>query len=192
VLEVFRKYISEKGTLPEEAWEMIASVSRFRNLRKHQTILQLGDVWEYNAFVCRGCLRRYSIDAKGKESIIQFSPENWWAGDRESLINGTPAKYTIEAIEDTTVLLIHKDDFDAISQKYPAFNQIIIAILERSMSTFNDRLMDAMSRTAEDKYLDFIRLYPKLAPRLSRQMLASYLGIAPETLSLIRKNTSGK
>jgi CRP-like cAMP-binding protein len=78
----------------------------YKKKKKHQFLLQEGDVWRYYAFVCKGCLRRYSIDAKGIEHIIQFSAENWWAGDKDSLMNKTPAKFNIDAVEDSIVLVI--------------------------------------------------------------------------------------
>lgn len=189
---VFKKYINQKSTLTDQEWSLIESVSTFKKLRKHQFLLQEGDIWNFNAFICEGCLRRYHIDEKGNEHTLQFSIENWWTGDRESLNLGTPSKFNIEAIENSVVLLIHKDQFEMICEKIPAFNTTINSILQKSMTVSLKRIQADISLTAEDKYLHFVQTSPQLANRVPRNMLASYLGISPETLSRIRRLTAKK
>ncbi|MRG44625.1 cyclic nucleotide-binding domain-containing protein [Chitinophaga sp. SYP-B3965] len=188
MIEVFKKYLH----LSETDWDIIAPVCTMKKLRKQQYLLQEGDVWRYHAFVCKGCLRRYRIDDKGDEHIIQFSIENWWAGDRESLLNNTPSKYNIDAIEDTEVVLIRNDDFNMLCQKLPAFNDFINNILNRSFNASQQRIDAAISLNAEEKYLHFIETFPHLANRVPRHMLASYLGITPETLSRIKNQVAKK
>lgn len=188
--EVFKRYIQDRVALSADQWSIIERAIEIKNIRKHQYLLQEGDIWRFNAFVCEGCLRRYRIDEKGAEHILQFSIENWWAGDRESLVNGTPSKYNIDAIENSTVLLIRKESFDQLCKEIPPFGDMVNRILSRSLDASQDRIHAAISFTAEEKYLDFINTYPKLASRVPRHMLASYLGITPETLSRIRNNAA--
>lgn len=192
MVEVFKKYLAEKMDLSESDWAVIESVCIIKKLKKHQFLLQEGDVWRYHAFVCKGCLRRYSIDAKGIEHIIQFSIENWWAGDRDSLMNKTPSKYNIDAVEDTIVLVIRNEDFDRLCQQLPAFNNMVNQILFRSFNASQERINATISLTAEEKYLHFIQKFPALANRIPRLMIASYLGITPETLSRVKSNLSKK
>lgn len=187
MFSVFKKYIESKATLSDDEWAFIESVSNVKKFRKYQLLLKEGDVWNFHAFICDGCVRRYFVDADNVEHTIQFSIENWWTGDRESLLNETPSKLNIEAIENTTVLLIHKDDFDKICEKIPTFSSIISSILQKSMNTMQKRIQADISYTAEEKYLHFLEFYPQLANRVPRHMLASYLGVTPETLSRIRK-----
>lgn len=192
MVEVFKKYLAEKMDLSDNDWAVIEPVCIIKKLKKHQFLLQEGDVWRYHAFVCKGCLRRYSIDAKGIEHIIQFSIENWWAGDRDSLMNKTPSKYNIDAVEDTIVLVIRNEDFDRLCQQLPAFNNLINQILFRSFNASQERINATISLTAEEKYLHFIQKFPALANRIPRLMIASYLGITPETLSRVKSNLSKK
>lgn len=192
MFEVFKKYINEKVVLLDADWDFIAPLCKTKELRKQQYLLQEGEIWRYNAFVCSGCLRRYTIDDEGIEHILQFSVENWWAGDRESLVNGTASKYTIDAVEDSVVLIIKKGDFEIICKHIPAFNELMNNILKGSFNALQERVHAAISYTAEEKYLDFLQAYPGLANRVPRHMLASYLGMTPETLNRIRNQVSGK
>ncbi|MEJ0106455.1 MAG: cyclic nucleotide-binding domain-containing protein [Bacteroidota bacterium] len=163
MFEDFRKYLEQKISLSGADYELIESVSIIKKLRKHQYLLQEGDVWRYNAFVCKGCLRKYRVDDKGVEHILYFSIENWWTGDRESLLNGTPSKSNIDALEDSSVLLISTGNFEMIKNKLPAFRDLMNTLIERSFAASQNRIHSAISQTAEERYFDFIKTYPQIA-----------------------------
>ena len=192
LLDLLYQKFSERIQLTEEEKEICASFFIPKKLRKRQYLLQEGEKWIHHGFVCEGCLRRYRLNSRGIEHIIQFSIENHWAGDRESLMEGTPTKYNIDAIEDTTLLIIHNNDFEMISKRIPAFHEMINNILQQRLNASQERIHAALSFTAEEKYLHFIETSPNLVNRVPRHMLASYLGIAPETLSRIRKQITEK
>ncbi|MET3981826.1 CRP-like cAMP-binding protein [Mucilaginibacter sp. UYP25] len=137
-------------------------------------------------------MRFYSLDENGRESIISFAKENWWTGDRASLLTGEPSKNNIDAIEDSELLLISKTNFDRLCREIPVFNDMVNAILNKSFITSQNRIHTAIAFTAEQKYLDFVNLYPDLSVRIPQSMIASYLGITPETLSRVRKETVKK
>lgn len=192
MLSVFKKYITDKISITDEDWAAIEQVCVLKKLRRYQYLLQEGDHWHYHAFVCKGCVRMYSVDNKGNEHILHFATENWWTGDRPSLMENKPATYNVDAIENSTIILIHKDNFDAICKKIPVFNDLINTILQRSLNASHERINATITYAAEDKYLHFIKSYPNLANRVPRHMIASYLGITPETLSRVRKQMAEK
>lgn len=185
-MENFFKYLSRNFDLSEADTALFIQVCRVKKLRRKQYLLQEGDIWRYNAFVSKGLLRTYAVDEKGIEHYIQFSPENWWAGDRESYIFEKPAKYNIDAYEEAEVVLIGKSDMEMLYEKIPAFNRFMRNLLERSFIVLRNRVHSNISFTAEEKYVEFLQTYPDLANRLPQHMIASYLGVAPETLSRIR------
>jgi CRP-like cAMP-binding protein len=193
MFEIFQKYLESKTDhLTEQDFELIQSVSIIKKLRKRQYLSQEGDVWRYNAFVCKGFIRSYFVDEKGIEHIMNFAPENYWTGDRASLTTGLPSKYNIDAIEDSDVLLINKENFEMICKAIPAFNDLVNAILQKSFVVSQERIHANITYTAQEKYNNFITKFPSIANRVPQHMIASYLGISAETLSRVRKQPTKK
>ncbi|OOQ59872.1 Crp/Fnr family transcriptional regulator [Mucilaginibacter pedocola] len=188
--ENFQRYIDERVALCDAESKLVRSVAVIKKIRKRQYLLQEGDVWKYDAFVSSGCLRTYSINEKGSEHIIGFSIENWWCGDRESLLSGEPSRFNIDAIEDSELVMFTHTNFEMLCREIPAFNQMVNNILNKSFITQQNRINASLSNTAEEKYLNFVKKYPEFALRVPQNMIASYLGITPETLSRIRTQTA--
>ncbi|HLX93176.1 MAG TPA: Crp/Fnr family transcriptional regulator [Puia sp.] len=191
MIEVFKKYISEKITLAEEEYSIIESVCISRKVKKRQFIMHEGEVCKQIAFVCKGFLRTYFIDDNGDEHIMNFAPENYWSGDRESLMSGFPSKYNIDALEDSDIIVIKKADFDEICKRIPSFNDMTNAILQKSLVVAQQRIHASITYSAEEKYNYFLSKYPSLVNRVPQHMIASYLGLSRETLSRVRKNRLG-
>jgi len=190
--DVFQQYLDSRISLTPEESERIRSVHVLKRLRKKQYLLQEGDVWKYNAFVARGCLRTYSVDEKGLEHIVGFAIENWWAGDRQSLLAGVAAQFNIDAIEDSEIVLFTDANFQLLRKEIRGFDEMVTTLLDRSLAASQHRIHAAISFTAEEKYLNFLSKYPGLAARVPQSMIASYLGMTPETLSRIRSQVSKK
>ncbi|WDF61717.1 MULTISPECIES: Crp/Fnr family transcriptional regulator [Flavobacterium] len=190
--EIFQKYLEDKTELTQAESERIQSFAIIKKLRKRQYLLQEGDVWKYDAFITQGCVRTYTVDEKGSEHVNSFSIENWWTGDRESLMMQQPSRFNIDAIEDTELVLFTHENFELLCREIPAFNNMVNAILQRSFIAAQNRIQASLTLTAEEKYLNFINKYPGFASRIPQTMIASYLGMTPETLSRIRKQTAKK
>jgi CRP-like cAMP-binding protein len=192
MFDVFRKYLEDKITLTNEDYELIESVSLFKRLRKRQYLLQAGNVFRFHAFVCKGFLRYYYVDEKGQEHIMQFAPENYWIGDRASMDAGLPSKYDIDAIEETEILLLKKEDFEMIRKTIPAYNDFVNESLKKNALVLQERIHANISLSAEEKYNDFISKYPSISNRVPLHMIASYLGLSAETLSRVRSQSTKK
>jgi len=184
--QVFKDYVSRHAQLNDADFALLESGARPKKLRRHQYLLQEGDVCRYHCFITQGLLRNYSVDEKGNEHIIRFAMENWWISDRESLLTGNPSKFNIDAIEDSEVLLFDKPTMDTLRVSIPAFGQMVTDILDKSFVTSQNRILEGISSTAEEKYNTFVARYPEFALRVPQSMIASYLGIKPETLSRLR------
>ena len=151
-----------------------------------------GEVAKYAAFVTTGCLRSYVIDGKGKEHIVQFAPENWWLGDAASAMSGTPSQYFIDAVEDSTLLLLDAPSHQLVLERVPAYGASMRIGLQRAAEAKDQRIVNALTTSAEERYEAFLAKYPSIALRVPQWMLASYLGVSPETLSRVRKSRSRK
>lgn len=196
MFDILHNYILKKTNnqhpLSEKELTWIQSVFVPKKLRKKQYLLQEGEINKFHCFVCKGCLRMYRVDEKGQEHIFQFAIENWWTGDRESMISGNPSKYNIEALEDSELLMVNRADMDEITEKIPAIKLMVQNIQQNNVIATQNRIHAAISYTAEEKYLNFVKTYPDIIQRVPQQMIASYLGITRETLSRIRKQSVGK
>ncbi|UQB69231.1 Crp/Fnr family transcriptional regulator [Epilithonimonas zeae] len=188
MFEIFLKYLTDKIELSDPEMQLIESVCKTKKLRKKQFLFQEGEVWHYNAFICRGLVKTFSIAENGTEHIINFAPENYWTGDRESLINGTPSRLNIDAIEPTELILIEKADFEKLCAEIPQLNQMVNQIIQKSFIVSQDRILATISFTAEEKYQSFLNKYPDIVNRIPQHMIASYIGITPETLTRLRRN----
>ena len=189
MFDFFRKYLQDKITLSDEEVELIRAVTIEKRIRRRQYLLHEGDVWKYNAFVCSGLLKTFSLDEKGREHIMYFAPENYWSGDEESLLNGTPARFNIDAIEDSEVILIEKTNFEVLCKKIPQLNDLTNLLIQRSFIVSQNRIHANISLAAEEKYQKFLDKFSRIANRIPQHMIASYIGITPETLTRIRRNS---
>jgi len=185
--EVLFSNIRQKIEITEREEEICRSLFIPKKLRKRQYLLQQGDVSKYTAFVEKGLLRAYVIDDKGSELIMQFAPEGWWIGDMYSSVTGEPAENNIDAIEDSELLLLTNQARDQLLQEAPVFERFFRLLLQNSFIALQKRLRGNIIQTAEEKYKNFIRLYPNIAQRVPQHNIASFLGITPESLSRVRK-----
>lgn len=175
--------------LPLDAEEKRAVETYFkqRTVKRRQCILEEGNVSTYNTFVVEGCFRMYYMDPKGKEHNLQFAIENWWIGDMHSFFSNEPSRLCIEAMEHSIILQIKREDQFKLYEDFPKFNRIFRVLAENNVESLQRRVLNNISMTSEDRYLDFSARYPVLLQRISNVQIASYLGVTPEFLSTIRK-----
>ncbi len=186
------KSIREKVVLTPTEMELCKTFFIPKKLRKKQALLQEGDVCIYNAFVEKGILRSFSIDEKGNEHIVQFAIEGWWITDLASFLTNSNSIYTIEALEDSELLLLTIEARDALMNQIPMFERYQRLLLQNAYIANQARINSALTETAEDKYRNLGKAYPGIVKRVPQHMLASYLGFTPETLSRVRKQISKK
>ena len=187
-----RKYFAHRFEFSNNDFEIIESFFISKKIRKGEFLQHAGDVTKYVAFVEKGCLRMYVIDHKSKEHIVQFAPETWWLNDSSSLINKTPSKYYIDAIEDSEVLLLAPAGHQKLADNFPGYLAAYQAGVQKHLAAKNERIAASLKSSAEERYLIFLQTYPTIALRVPQHMIASYLGISPETLSRVRHRIAKK
>ena len=190
--DVLEAYLLARASFSAEELAFMRTLFVPRRLAAGDCLQRAGDVARHAAFVAHGCLRSYVIDAKGKEHVVQFAPEQWWLADSISLGTGAPSQYFYAAIEDSDLLLIDGPSHQQIVARVPAYSAAMSAGLQKHAAAKDVRIVKALSATAAERYLDFMHTFPTVAQRVPQWMLASYLGVSPETISRIRKDLSRK
>jgi CRP-like cAMP-binding protein len=178
--------------LTEEEQTVIEGKFHHKSLRRKQYFLQEGDICKQIAFVVKGAARMYSIDNRGHEHIVRFALETWWLGDHESFNLLTPSRFHIEMLEDTDLLVITTVNAHELRDHVKAFDLTIKAMDKQLAIATQKRIHAAISMTAEERYEELVKAYPQFLQRFPQNMVASYLGVSPETLSRMRKNLAGR
>jgi CRP-like cAMP-binding protein len=163
-----------------------------KNVKKKQYILQENDVCKHYTFVLQGLFKMYATDKNGIEHIIQFAAENEWIEDIGSLHGKRPSLLNAEAIEASIVLQIDNTDLHHLFTEFPKLERNFRVIIENKFIDLENRMLQNISFSGEEKYLSFLEQFPHISNRLPNTMIASYLGITPEFLSKIRSNLSKK
>lgn len=190
--ESFFDYIQKLSgiTLSEDERRVFLSHLKPKKLRKRQYFLQEGDVCKYAGFIVKGSAKTFRVDDKGHEHILKLSVEDWWLADFESYYHLTPSRYNIQALEDLELLQVTNAQVEEFFATIPAFVAMQEVIKQNYAIANQNRLQAAISYSAEERYEDLISNYPHFLQRFPLNVIASYLGLSPETLSRIRKNAS--
>lgn len=163
-----------------------------RSIKRKQFILSEGDVCAHYNFVLEGCFRMYKVDEKGNEHNLQFAVERGWIADIGSFHSEKPSELYIEAMEQSVILQIAKADLLYLYTTHTVFDRIFRVLVENAFISMQKRVLQNISATAEERYLDFLKSYPKLTNRISNVQIASFIGVTPEFLSKIRKEIVSK
>jgi CRP-like cAMP-binding protein len=166
--------------------DYFVSLLERRTLKRKEYLLKEGDVCKTENFITKGCLRTYTIDENGFEHILMFAIEDWWIGDPCGFWTQTPSTHFIDALENSELLQISKPNLDKLLETVPKFERFYRIVFQNALIAERQRINQNLSFTAEQRYLNFIEKYPKMEQRISQKHIATFLGITPEFLSMIR------
>ena len=192
MFDVLISHIQEKVDITTEEIELLKSFFSQRKLNKKEYLLQEGQICRDLTFVSKGILKSYILDDKGNERINLFAFEGWWISDFNSFLNEEKAYLNIDAIEESELLTISRENYEALTLKIPIMDRYFRILYQNSLVTKDQRLVISNNFTAEEKYLQLLESNPKITQKLSHSLIASYLGLSPETISRIRKKIALK
>jgi CRP-like cAMP-binding protein len=178
-----RKYVP----LPSEQAEKLLPHFRQRRLVKRSLLVKPGEVCRYESFVIKGALRSYILDEQEHEHVLQLAVEEAWISDFSSFLHGVPAQLYIEALEPSVLLQVDRPDLEALYRQMPALERYFRLLHQNLYLKLSQRIVDNLSLSARDRYVKFIQQAPGVSARFPQKHLASYLGMTPVALSLIRK-----
>ena len=189
---LLKQNINSHIALTDAEMEAFCNLFQHKIIKKKSFLLREGEVCKFEGFVTKGTFRVYHIDKSGREQILYFAIENWWVTDIDSFTTERPSQLFIEALEDSEVLLISKKDKEFAYTNLPKIEKLFRVMTQKTHVALQRRMIDNLSKTADQRYLDFIEKYPQLNQRLSNLQIAAYLGISHEFLSKIRNKIATK
>ncbi|WP_435314754.1 Crp/Fnr family transcriptional regulator [Cellulophaga fucicola] len=190
MIQNFKTYLFDKMGVDAIAYEQLEPYIKSRVVLKGEQLLIAGDVCKHTFYVEKGLLRLYGLDENGKENILQFATENWLVSDRDSVYFKEPSIYYIDALEKTVVVLLDEEFIELLAELTPSFRKNNEKLLHNHIRHLNRRVHLLLGASAKTRYLEFVKMYPDVLLRAPQWMIASYLGITPESLSRIRKDLS--
>lgn len=183
--EIFKDIVFTK-----KETELIESVFHKATYKKGTQLLQINDTADIQYYVKEGCLRLYHVDRNGKDHTIQFAINDWWISDCTAFFTESKAIMNIEVINDAIVYEISKKDRDFLYTQNSKIESFFRKKLERAFASYQKRILENLSLSAAERYLNFIETYPNIEKSIRNYHIASYLGITTESLSRIRKELS--
>ncbi|MDY8135542.1 Crp/Fnr family transcriptional regulator [Aquimarina sp. 2201CG5-10] len=183
MLPTLRKHISAIVSLSDEEFDVVSKHFTERKYRKHQYVIQEGQVSPNEYFVIKGCLKAYFLDEKGKEHILQFAVENWWISDFNAYFKRVQATTYVECMEDCVLLELTLDSREQLCSEMHKISDFFRLQLTSGYTALQKRIQLSLSKNTKERYEAFLRAYPTISQRIPKQLIASFLGVSRETLS---------
>lgn len=174
--------------IPEEMYDLLQKYSFEKSFDKKVLLSEAGVDCKYQYFILEGSAYSYYVNEKGDKSVIELAIEEYWITDAASYFTGKPSVANIETLEPTRALLINRKDYDALCCAHPIFERFFRILMQNALASLHRRILETISEDAEHRYREFSAIRPYFVQRIPQYLIASYLGIRPQSLSRIRKN----
>jgi len=192
IYENILKNVSKCITLTAEEIAQFTGILTTKKFPKKTMLLNEGEICQFEGYVQKGCVRIYYLDENGFEVTLAFAVEDWWISDIASFHYHTPSSLYMETLEDSEFLMLTPDTKEKLLETIPKFERVFRMLVQRRLAVLQNRLIHTMAKPAADLYLEFIALYPTISQRVPQYYIASYLGVSPEFVSIIRKRLAAK
>lgn len=191
-LDQIKGHVARYIQLTQEEEIFFVAQLQVKKVRKKQLLTQPGFTCKYRNYVYKGAIRSYLVDNEAREHTIALAIEDWWIADYSSFIFQQPATQFLEAMEDSVLVQIDYNAEQLLLETIPKFERFFRITTQRGYAALQQRLLSSISKTAEERYEDFLTKYSKMVDRTPQYVLASYLGMSPVYLSQLRNSRAGK
>ncbi len=174
--------------IPDDMFDRFIALSFEKSFEKKHYLVVEGAVCHYQYFILQGACYSYYINEKGEKNAVQFALENYWISDPSGYFTRKKANFFVETLEPTTAVLLHRKNFEQLCRDYPLYDRFFRILMQNHLSSLYYRIAKTNSEEAAYRFQEFTRLYPQFIQRIPQYLIASYLGIAPQSLSRIRRN----
>lgn len=186
--QLLKDNLKQNLDLSSKELEQICSYFTAKEIKKKEFLLTQGSICKFEGFVVQGCFRVFSLDKNGNDHTLYFAAKDWWLMDIDSFMNQSPSELNIQALEDSKVLLISREDKQTLCNSLPIVEKLFKIMFQKAIVSWQRRLIRNHSLTAKERYLYFINTYPDISSKLTDKQIAGYLGIRHEFLSKIKKS----
>lgn len=186
-MQRFNNLVSRFSDIPETEWLWFSSKLQRQTVRKHGHFIRSGDQARSIAFCSEGLFRFYYDLEQGEEKNKSFCGNGEFVAAFSSLLLQEPSRFHIQALEDSELWVTSYTDFVSLYERHPCWERLQRRLAERLFVKKEQREMELLLCSAEQRYRIFIREYPDLHKRIPQYHIASYLGITPVALSRIRR-----
>ncbi|MEM0992628.1 MAG: Crp/Fnr family transcriptional regulator [Bacteroidota bacterium] len=190
--ELLKTHFNKIVRLPPRELDTIVDYYQEEKVAKGTFLLRKSEILRLEGYVVEGCFKISTIDKKGSEKVLYFAARDWWVMDIDSFANQTASSLDIQALEDSTLLVISKARKEQLYQEFPKVERLFRIMYQRSVAAWQKRLIRNQTMTAEERYQHFVTLYPEITELVTNKLIASYLGITQEFLSMIRRRRAEK
>jgi CRP/FNR family transcriptional regulator len=182
-MDKLRKHIEEVTPISDEEFEQVKVFFTLKRVKKHQYLMQEGDIAHYEYLILSGTFRMFYLDDAGKEHIVQFAGENWWMADYQAYFNEKKASLHITCMEDAEVLCLNLAGREKLSADLHKMEHFFRIKLTNGYVAQQRRIISLLSSTPQQRYEEFGQLYPRMMQKIPKKYIAEYLGVSRETLS---------
>lgn len=172
--------------------QVFTSYYELKTFKPKTILLNAGEICQFEAYINKGCVRIYYNGENGQEVTLAFAVEDWWVCDIASFSGQKPSRLYMETLEETELFILNPKSKESLLEKNPRLERFFRILVERHLSTIQNRLLDTISKSATDRYIDFVTNHPKIIQRVPQYYIASYLGVSPEFVSKIRKKLASQ
>lgn len=178
-----RQHIEKIVSLTDQEFDFVLSHFTTKKLKKHQFLIQEGEYVKNDFWVVKGLLKAYHSDADGKQHIMQFAMEDWWITDYQAYFNQAKATLNADCLEETEVLCLSLENRDKMCAGLHKAEHFFRKKSNAGYVALQGRILLLLNSNAKERYEQFLIQYPTLLQRVSKTLIASYLGVSRETLS---------
>jgi CRP-like cAMP-binding protein len=178
-----REHLERIVSLTDEEFALVLAQFTSRQFRRQQFLIREGERVRDMYFVVQGLLKLVHTDAAGKAHIVSFATEDWWEGDFAAYLAQTPATLSLQCLEDTAVWCLPLAGYEYLCQQVPQMARFFLVKFARGGVAAQQRILSLLTLPARERYELLLRQYPTLPQRVSKTLLAAYLGVSRETLS---------
>ncbi|QIH33319.1 Crp/Fnr family transcriptional regulator [Sphingobacterium sp. DR205] len=183
MMNQLRDHIERIVPLDDTEFETISSFFSYKKYKKHQFLIQEGELVPCNFFVLKGLLKLVYSDDTGKEHIVGFAQEDWWETDFAAFYTESRATMSLECVEDTEVLCLRLTDYRKLCAAMPQLEHFFLEKAYQGFIAAQQRIISTMTVGIKERYEQLLKKYPTLVQRVPKSLLAAYLGVSREALS---------